>query len=139
MRGAPTLAAAALLLAATGCSNDGDTDTGTASSGGATGDARVFPGGDQLSTYQGDATYPWRVNVLDNQDALLESMRKVSGDLDESDLDDLVLICVDLADGVEGTDLIGRTITRFSSDADRQLQASDAASLIVYAQEYACP
>lgn len=148
--------AAALAMSLTACSSDDDTDAKTddtpssspapaetSSPAGETPDAatddREFPGGQPLSSYEGQASYPWRVNIVDNQDVLLPAMQGIAPHLDEGDFGDVVSTCDNLAGGADRAQVDANAVTRFSGGSDEQVSPESAAALVDLSIQFACP
>lgn len=135
------LASTALLLTACAGADDGKdrlvAPTQDVTSSAATGDDRIWPGGNALSTYRDYESYPWRVSILDNDGALLTGMQSVSSHLEQRDLSDVLNTCDAISRGIEGGQLVDQTIQRFSGSV--AVDAAQAAELIELTRDFACP
>ncbi|MCW2814322.1 MAG: hypothetical protein JWN84_1777 [Nocardioides sp.] len=96
-------------------------------------DERVFPGGQALSDYEGQPSYPWRVSILDNEAELLGALQEVDPSLDEESFADVVTTCADINAGDSDTEVQQAAAERFG------VEESQAADLVTAATTYACP
>lgn len=98
-------------------------------------DDPIFPGTpNPLSFYKGQASYPYRVNIVKTADELLAAMRLVNPDLDEGDFSDVISTCEDVAGGEFDTDaLLQRASVRFDVDEGK------AGLLVGTSKRFACP
>lgn len=96
-------------------------------------DERVFPGGQALSDYEGQASFPWRVSILDNESELLGALQDVDPSLDEESFADVVTTCADLEAGDTDVEVQRSAAERFG------VEESQAAELVTAATTYACP
>ncbi|WP_028472255.1 hypothetical protein [Nocardioides alkalitolerans] len=135
------LASTALLLTACAGADESEdrrvAPTQDVTSSAATGDDRIWPSGNALSTYRDNESYPWRVSIVDNEGALLTGMQSVSSHLEQRDLSDVLNTCDAISRGIGGDQLVDQTIQRFSGSV--AVDAAQAAELIELTRDFACP
>jgi hypothetical protein len=140
-----TCVAVALLAGLSSCSSSDDdpTDAGTpeptSSEKAAQGDDRVFPTGQKLSHYKGSQTYPWRVNIVDNQQELLAKMQAIAPHLEEKDFTDVLNTCMALAGELPRGTVDEQAVVRFSGGSGEQVGADQAADLVTLSEDEVCP
>jgi hypothetical protein len=125
------------LLTFAGCSSSDDdpqrtTEPERSSAGAAaSGDERVWPGGQKLSHYKDFDSYEWRVAVLDREDELLSAMQDIEPRLDEGDFTDVISTCDAIRTrGVKGAQLIEETVMRFSKSSADPITNAEAGQFV---------
>lgn len=100
--------------------------------------------GRPLEEFRGSPTYPFRVALHDNKDAVLAAMPGINAKWGttreaEQDLRDFVSLCDDMVNGgVAGDALAERAVERFSGGTGTVTE-EDGAELISLSKQYVCP
>jgi hypothetical protein len=104
----------------------------------------VFPGGQPLTSYEGDPTYDWRVKLTEQQDYVRRELDELPDDdalapLDDSAFERIVGVCTELA-SLKSNAEVEADVRRLWSASPSALIAEDTAAPIVpLSVHWACP
>jgi hypothetical protein len=92
--------------------------------------------GRPLCEFEGLASYPARLAIANDPEALLKALQEVAPWLDEGDFSDVVSTC---EEAIDRDPVVDHAVTRFSGGPDEQVSSDEAAELIKISQQFACP